>query len=73
MYENNPEPKMAKNPEHLSMANEIANALIDRLSPNEQNEALKSIYQTIKNHRQEMIDKAEKEVAFLKETFSQLS
>ena len=73
MYDKlNSEPCATKQPEHLALATEMANALMDRFEPQEQNEALKHFHMLIKEHRQRMIDDADKNAAWLKETFQQL-
>ena len=73
MYEKlNSDPMPTKQAEHLAMATDMANALMDRFEPNEQNEALKHFHMLIKERRQQMIDDADKKAAWLKETFQQL-
>jgi hypothetical protein len=58
--------------EHLQIAVEMANSLIDRFMPQEQNEALELIHSIVKENRQRQIDDADKKAAWLKETFQQL-
>ena len=62
----------AKQPEHLQLATEMANALMERFEPQEQNEALKHFYTLIKERRERMINDAVKKAAWLKETYEQL-
>lgn len=59
-------------PQHIQFATEIANALMERFDPQEQNEALKHFHSLILKERQKMIDEAEKKSAWLKETIQQL-
>lgn len=70
----NPEPcnTATVQPEHLQIAVEMANSLIDRFNAEEQNEALKLIHSIIKDDRQREIHEAEKRTAWLKSTFDKL-
>lgn len=62
----------AKQAEHLSFATEIANVLDDKFNPIEQNEFLRQVISIVKDRRQAKIEKCDKELSFLKESFTQL-
>lgn len=62
-----------KQPEHLSVATEIANMLTERFNPIEQNEFLKHVYSIVKERRQCLIEETDNKAAWLKETLVQLS
>jgi hypothetical protein len=70
MYEED-RPMTAKQPEHLSVATDMANDIANR-EPNMQNEMLKHITALVRENRQQMIDETEKKLAYLKDTFQQI-
>ncbi len=59
-------------PEHKAIAIDFANAMIERFNPNECNEILLLIRQRWSEHRQLEIEKAEKQISYLKESLSAL-
>ena len=59
-------------PEHKATAMDFANAMLDRFNPNECNEMLTLIRQRWSEHRQMEIEKAEKQISYLKESLSAL-
>ena len=60
-----------KKEEHLAMAIEMANAICGK-SPDQQNAMVKQIHSIVKERRQQAIDEADKNAAWLKETMQQL-
>ena len=72
MAENLPNETKVKQPDHLRVAEEMANTLITSFNPDLQNEALELIHSVIKENRQRMVANIEKEFAWLKETLEKL-
>jgi len=62
---------VAKQDKNEAMAEEMANAICSN-SPDVQNRMLKQIHSIVKERRQIMIDEADKNAAWLKETMQQL-
>ena len=69
MYEK--EQMAQKQSEHQSMAIEMGNRIIE-FDPNQQNEMLRTIRQIVVEHRELEIEKTEKQLAYLKDTFHNL-
>jgi len=59
-------------PEHKVIAMDFANAMLERFNPNECNEILLLIRQRWSEHRSMEIEKAEKQISYLKESLSNL-
>lgn len=59
-------------PEHLSIAMDFANSMIDRFPPHEANEMLNLIRQRWSEYRMMKIEEAEKEIAYIKDSLSGL-
>ena len=59
-------------PEHKAIAMDFANAMLERFNPNECNEILLLIRQRWSEHRSMEIEKAEKQISYLKESLSDL-
>ena len=57
-------------PEHKATAMDFANVMLERFNPNECNEMLALIRQRWSEYRQMEIEKAEKQIAYLKESLS---
>lgn len=60
-------------PEHLSIAMQFANEMLDRYDAYQGNEMLELIKRRWSEHRLMEIEKAEKHVAYLKDSLSSLS
>lgn len=60
--------KANKAPEHLDIALKMANEIAERFTPLEQNEAVKFIYQTVKDRRLSHLKEAQERAAFLSES-----
>lgn len=61
-----------QNEEHLKLATEMANVLIERFDPMFQNEAVHRIYAILKEHRLSLIDEARKRIDEVTETYEYL-
>lgn len=59
-------------PEHKAVAINFANEMLERFNPNECNEILLLIRQRWQDHWQMEIEKAEKQIGYLKESMSAL-
>lgn len=59
-------------PEHKAIAMAFANEMLERFNPNECNEMLLLIRQRWSEYRQIEIEKAEKQISYLKESLSAL-
>ena len=60
-------------PEHASMALQIANEITSgRFSPDEENQILFLIIETVKERRKNTIVEVEKQAAYLKDTYDKL-
>lgn len=71
-YQKNNDLCMAKQePEHVKMAIEMSQVL-SNFNPEQQNEAVKIIYERIRGRRMEEIQEAEKRWEYLKQTFDRL-
>lgn len=57
--------------EHQSMANDMGNR-ISEFEPSQQNEMLRTIKQIVAERRQLEIERTEKQLAYLKDTFQNL-
>ena len=71
MY-NEVKPSPSSQPEHKACAMDFANAMLERFNPNECNEMLALIRQRWSEYRQMEIEKAEKQISYLKESLSAL-
>jgi len=60
-----------KQSEHQSVAVDMGNRIVE-FDPNQQNEMLKTIRQIVAEHRQLEIEKTEKQLAYLKDTFQNM-
>jgi len=60
-----------KQSEHQTMAVDMGNRIIE-FDPNQQNEMLRTIRQIVVEHRELEIEKTEKQLAYLKDTFHNL-
>lgn len=63
--------KGVPNKEHLSIANSMANEIINK-SPELQNDMVRCIISLVKDRRKQMIEETEKNLAYLKESFQEL-
>jgi hypothetical protein len=73
MYEKiNSEPCVAKQPEHLEIAQRFSNEMMDRFNPEEVNEILHYIRQMFKERREMDIAEAQKKLAYLQKTIEDL-
>lgn len=63
---------LSSQPEHEKIAMDFANAMLERFNPNECNEILFLIRQRWSEYRQLEIEKAEKQISYLKESLSAL-
>lgn len=61
-----------KEPEHLTFASLIAKEVISKFPPDQQNEIIAIVTKEVIAVRIEMIEKAEKHLSWLKDTFSAL-
>lgn len=61
-----------KQPEHISMATDMGNMIIEKYAPDIQNAILRHIRQMIAERRARRIEETEKELAYLKQTFGEL-
>lgn len=59
-------------PEHKAIAMDFANVMLERFNPTECNEMLALIRQRWSEYRQMEIEKAEKQISYLKESISVL-
>jgi len=69
MYEKEQIPQ--KQSEHQSMANDMGNRICE-FDPTQQNEMLRTIRQIVAERRQMEIEKYEKQLSYLKDTFENL-
>lgn len=69
MYE---EKLMAKQPEHLSIAQQFSNEMMDRFNPEQVNEILHHIRQMFKERREMEIAETQKKLAYLQNTIESL-
>jgi len=69
MYEK--EQLAQKQSEHQTMANDMGNRICE-FDPTQQNEMLKTIRQIVAERRQMEIEKSEKHLSYLKDTFQSL-
>jgi len=69
MYEK--EAMAQKQSEHQAMANDMGNRICE-FEPTQQNEMLRTIRQIIAERRQMEIEKTEKQLSYLKDTFQNL-
>lgn len=72
MYSELKSNSLAVQPEHLSIAMDFANGMIERFNAQEANEMLKLIRQRWSEHRAMEIEKAEQHIAYIKATLSDL-
>lgn len=70
MYEKTPNPPAQA--DHIVISNQFANEIMDRFNPTQVNEMLKNLRGIIANKRQEEIGIAEKQIAYLNESLSNL-
>jgi hypothetical protein len=61
-----------KQPEHLSIAQEFANQMIDSFNPEQVNEIMHHIRQMFIDHREMEIAETQKKLAYLKNTIEAL-
>jgi len=71
MY-NEPKAVPLSQPEHKATAMDFANAMLEQFNASECNEILLLIRQRWSEHRKMEIEKAEKQIAYLKESLSVL-
>lgn len=71
MYNELKQPSSAQ-PEHKSIAIDFANTMLERFDANECNEILLLIRQRWSEYRQMEIEKAEKQISYLKQSLSVL-
>lgn len=61
-----------KQPEHINIAIQFANEMIDRFPPNEQNQILKQIKIQFKEFRNQNIIEAENKIEYLRKTIEEM-
>lgn len=59
-------------PEHLTIAQQFSNEMMDRFNPEQVNEILRQIKQMFKERREKEIAEAQKKLAYLQKTIEAL-
>ncbi len=63
---------LAKQPEHITMAIEVARTIVDKFEPDEQNAILKEMYGYIKQERSNRIDSLRKQLDLLDKSLTEM-
>lgn len=67
-----PSEKVAANEQHVNIAEQMAKEIFLNYDPIQQNEMVRTIRKCVSEQRQIRIDEAEKNVAYLKDSFQSL-